>query len=737
MEFTDKNQRILVTSALPYVNNVPHLGNLVCVLSADVFARYLKLKNMNILSILGTDEHGTTTETKALSEGLTAQQLCDKYYTIHKKVYEWFGCKFDCFGRTSSMNNHEITKNIFTKLNKNGFIVEQVMEMTFCEKCQKFLADRFVEGVCPHCQYPDARGDQCDGCSKLLNAVELINPKCKICDATPIIKKTNHLFIDLPKIEPELKEWIAKEEHKWSQNSVTMTHAWIKEGLRPRCITRDLKWGIPIPLEKFKEKVFYSWFDAPIGYISITADCRDDWKDWWLNKKTRLVQFMGKDNIPFHTILFPSFLMGTRDPYTILSDLSVNEYLNYENGKFSKSRGVGVFGDGAMESGIPSDIWRYYLMINRPENADTEFGWKDFQEKNNNELLANIGNFVNRTLTFVKNNFDSKLNNCEPNNSDIKFIEEVDTNIQNILTQMNNIKLKDSLKLIMHISRMGNQYFQENQPWALVKEDTKENKERCETVLCICTNLVHTLGTLIKPFLPDTNKKILEMLNSKEKEVKESMFAELQKEYSINKPEVLFKKIEDEEIQELREKFGGQKKAETIKEPKKNQKQTTTDLKEFPLNLKVAKIESVEDHPEADKLYVLQINLGSEKRQLVAGVKKNYKKEELLGRNIIVVCNLKPAKLRGVISNGMLLAAEDKKNVALLEVPNSNPGDAVFVQDTKTNAPDQIKFDAFLKIELIVDENSNIRVANFDNKLLKTDKELVTVKDIDSGSKVC
>jgi len=341
-------QKIIVTAALPYVNNVPHLGNLVPTLSADVYTRFLRLKNENVIFVCGTDEHGTTTEAKALEEGVSPKDITDKYFKIHKDIYNWFNCSFDCFGRTSYKENKDITLDIFNKLDKNGYIVAQTLEQTYCKQCDKFLADRFVTGTCPHCGYEEARGDQCESCGKLLDAIELKNPKCKVCGNTPIIKEAEHLFIDLKKIEPKLLKWITKVEKNWSTNAKTLTHAWIKEGLKLRCITRDLKWGISVPKKGFEHKVFYSWFDAPIGYIGITAHYKKDWKQWWLSKDTKLVQFMGKDNIAFHTILFPSFLIGTGDPYTLVSELSVNEYLNYETGMFSKSRQIGVFGDDAI-----------------------------------------------------------------------------------------------------------------------------------------------------------------------------------------------------------------------------------------------------------------------------------------------------------------------------------------------------------------------------------------------------
>ena len=407
----EDKKNILITSALPYVNNVPHLGNIIgCVLSADVYARWCRLRGYNTLYICGTDEYGTATETKALAEGKTPQEICDYYHAIHKTIYEWFDCDFDHLGRTSTPAQTKICQEIFKKLHERQMLVEDTLKQPHCGKCNRFLADRFVHGICPHCKYEDARGDQCDSCGKLLDPAELIEPKCHLCSSTPVIKDTKHLFLDLPKIAPELEKFIEKNsvEGGWSQNSITITKSWLKQGLKPRCITRDLKWGVPVPLEGYEDKVFYVWYDAPIGYISITANYTDQWEKWWKNpENVKLVQFMGKDNVPFHTVMFPSTLLGTGENWTLLNTLSTTEYLNYEKGlKFSKSRGTGVFGDSAAQTKIPSEVYRYQLLINRPENSDTEFNWDDFQAKINNELIANIGNLCNRILKFIYEKMD-------------------------------------------------------------------------------------------------------------------------------------------------------------------------------------------------------------------------------------------------------------------------------------------------------------------------------------------
>jgi len=719
--------KIIVTSALPYVNNVPHLGNMVCVISADVYTRFLRSKNVDVISVLGTDEHGTTTETKAIEEGITPKQVCEKYFKIHKKIYEWFGCSFDCFGRTSSKENLEITQDIFKKLNKNGFIKKDILEQAYCPKCKKFLADRFVEGICPKCGYKDARGDQCENCGALLNATELVDARCKICKTRPVTKKSEHLFIDLPKLAPMLEKYIKKQAVKgrWSQNAKTMTEAWLRDGLRPRCITRDLKWGIPVPLKGFEKKVFYSWFDAPIGYISITKECRKDWKKYWFGKNVKLVQFMGKDNIPFHTVLFPASLIGTKDSYILLDRISSNEYINYEGGQFSKSRSLGVFGDDAIKTNIKADVWRYYIMVNRPEKADTDFSWQDFQSKINNELVANLGNFINRAVSFINKFAESKIPDAKLDKNDKAFLDSIKKEIKNTTELLDDIQLKDALKNIMHISRLGNQYFQETEPWKTIKD----NKAKAETCLALCINIAKDLAIMIKPYLPKTSEKIFKQLNIKEKNWDDLGKLSLKKGHKIGKADPLFNKLEDKYVKKFKKEFEGKKAEEKGDE---NPKELFSKL-----DLKVAKIISVNDHPDADKLIVLKISLGKEERQIVAGIKENYSNEELKSRNIVVVTNLRPAKLRGIESNGMLLAAveekEGKEIVKLLSAEKSSAGDDVFVEGIKKEPKACVEFSEFREIEMKTDANDHVL---YNGKLLRTEKEKITVEGIGRGALV-
>jgi methionyl-tRNA synthetase len=723
----DKHEKILITSALPYVNNVPHLGNIIgCVLSADVYARYSRSMGKDTLYICGTDEHGTTSEAKAIEEGLTPKQICDKYYKIHKKIYEWFGCSFDAFGRTSDKSNHDISQDIFNKLNKNGFIKEDELEQMFCKDCNRYLADRFIEGTCPHCGYEKARGDQCDNCGKLLNPTDLKNPTCKICSAKPEVHKVNHLFMDLPKIAPKLKKWISSREKNWSDNSRKMTSAWLRDGLRPRCITRDLKWGVKVPMKGFEDKVFYSWFDAPIGYIGITINAFSDWKKWWKNdEKVKLVQFMGKDNIPFHTIMFPSFLIGADDDYTLLDNMSSTEYLNYETGKFSKSNKTGVFGDDAISTGIPADVFRYYLLANRPETSDTEFSWKDFQERNNSELLANLGNFVNRTMTFLNREFDGKIPEPNLKKTDESFMKSIDKEIKNYIDIMEKIGLRDGIKQIMHLSRLGNQYFQEQEPW----KSAKDNREKCATSLYVCSELVRKLAIIVEPYLPTTSKEMLSQLGLKNKTIRE-LDEKLEPNHKIGKVSVLFKKLENAEIEKFRKQFAGKQDERSDKQDKRGKKMES-DEKGFEIvNLKVAKILEVKEHPDADKLYVLQIDLGSEKRQLVAGLRAYYSKEELQDKKIVVVSNLKPAKLRGQESQGMLLAADKGEVVKLLSPEASEPGDQVYIDGVEPKF-EQITIDDFFEFKISTKDHK----AWVEGKPLKSDKEEIPV-DIDDGAKI-
>ncbi|PSN64080.1 methionyl-tRNA synthetase [Corynespora cassiicola Philippines] len=565
-------RNVLITSALPYVNNVPHLGNIVgSVLSADVFARFSRARGYNTLYVCGTDEYGTATETKAIEEKVTPQQLCDKYFALHSQVYEWFNISFDHFGRTPTKQQTDIAQDIFNKLYKNGFLEEQTTTQPYCETHKSFLADRFVEGTCPLCKYEDARGDQCDKCGHLLDPLDLINPKCKLDGATPVPKETKHVYLCLDKLQPEEEEWFKKasKEGNWSSNGVHITSSWLKEGLRPRGITRDLKWGTPVPLAGYEDKVMYVWFDACIGYVSITATYTDEWEKWWRNpENVKLYQFMGKDNVPFHTVVFPCSQIGTKDKWTMLNTISTTEYLNYENGKFSKSRGIGVFGTNAKETGIPSDVWRYYLLSHRPETGDSEFQWSEFIAANNNELLKNLGNFVNRVIKFVNSKVYDSVIPDYTKYSDDYFVEhksKVNKLLKQYIEELEDVKIKAALNTALHVSSLGNTLLQDNR---LDNKLATEQPDKCAAVVGLALSHIHLLASLIQPYMPETTDGILKQLNASFLIIPDEWQARsLEVGHTIGKAAYLFSQIKPEKEQEWREQFGGEE-ARKAKEEK-------------------------------------------------------------------------------------------------------------------------------------------------------------------------
>lgn len=564
----DGKRNVLITSALPYVNNVPHLGNIIgSVLSADVFARYSKARGHSTLYICGTDEYGTATETKAIEEGVTPQELCDKYNKLHKEVYDWFEIAFDHFGRTPTQQQTDIAQDIFLKLHKNGYLEERTTTQPYCTQHNGFLADRYVEGECPHtdCKYKDARGDQCDKCGRLLDPFELIDPRCKLDGAKPEPRDTKHVFLCLDKLQKQTEAWNKKSqvEGVWSDNGINITNAWLEKGLQPRGITRDLKWGTAVPLEGYDNKVMYVWFDACIGYVSITANYTDQWEKWWRNPdNVQLYQFMGKDNVPFHTVVFPSSQLGTGDKWTMLNTLSTTEYLNYEHGKFSKSRNIGVFGNSAKATGVSADVWRYFLLLRRPETSDTEFEWDGFIAANNNELVANFGNFVNRVLKFVNSaNYDSVIPAWpkdlpeDVQSALTKHVQDTNEKLKQYRLEMDAVHLKAALTLAREISSLGNLLLQSN---LLNNALFSEQRARCDAVVNLAVNHIHLLASVIAPYMPLTTRSILEQLQAELLIIPDDWQAtSIPAEHKIGKAAHLFKTIKPEKAQEWKEMFGG------------------------------------------------------------------------------------------------------------------------------------------------------------------------------------
>ncbi|CAL5199008.1 unnamed protein product [Lathyrus oleraceus] len=786
-------RNILITSALPYVNNVPHLGNIIgCVLSADVFARYCRLRGYNVIYMCGTDEYGTATETKALEENCSPKEICDKYHAIHKEVYDWFNISFDKFGRTSSPEQTEACQSIFKKIFDNKWLSERTVEQLYCDTCERFLADRLVEGTCPTpgCEYDSARGDQCDKCGKLLNPTELKSPRCKVCKSSPRLRDTDHLFLELPLLKDKLEQYINKMsvDGSWSQNAIQITNAWLRNGLERRCITRDLKWGVPVPHEKYSNKVFYVWFDAPIGYISITACYTPDWEKWWKNpENVELFQFMGKDNVPFHTVIFPSTLLGTGENWTLMKTISVTEYLKYESGKFSKSNGIGVFGNDAKDTNIPVEVWRYYLLTNRPEVSDTDFTWPDLQAKLNSELLNNLGNFINRVLSFIAKPAGQGYNSIIPTVPDDvsgdshdltkKLADKVSAYLDQYIEAMEKVKLKQGLKIAMSISGEGNAYLQETAFWRLYKE----NQPLCALVMKTAAGIAYLLACLLEPFMPSFTLEVFKQLNlsvethlslydDKDVDRVKRPWDILNAGHKIGTPKPLFRELKDEELEFYKNKFAGSQAdrvvraeaeaenvAEQLKKTKvsdgkgkkkasgkssnetKNKAAAEQDITITRLDIRVGLIKKAEKHPDADTLYVEEIDVGEEQtRTVVSGLVKYIPVDEMQNRKVCVLCNLKPAAMRGIKSQAMVLAAsnDDHTKVELVEPPSSaRVGERITFPGHEGNPDELLNPKKKVWETLQVDLHSNEElVACYKNIPLTTSAGVCKVSSITCGS---
>ena len=761
--------RRLITAALPYVNNIPHLGNIIQSLSGDVFARYCRSKGYDTLYICGTDEYGTATETKALEEKTDPRSLCDHYYKEHTNIYKWFNINFDKFGRTSNQQCTEITQGLFNDLDAAGLIKEHINKQLFCPHCNMFLADRYVDGTCPKCGSTKARGDQCDECGSLLDPIELKEPKCHTCGSTPEVRETKHLYIDLPALSDKLNAWVEKAsvEGRWADNAINMTKAWIRDGLQERGITRDLKWGIPVPKAGYEDKVFYVWFNAPIGYLSITKQLADelikegkqsfDWKSWWIPSeseeakgkgKVDLFQFIGKDNIPFHTVIFPCTLLGSPHEWTKLHHMSSTEYLNYEDGKFSKSRGVGVFGSDAIETGIPADAWRFYIFYNRPEKQDYQFTWKDFMEKLNGELIGNLGNLVNRTLLFVNKYYEGKIPEAPVDEELWAQVKELEKKATEYLEWA---ELKDAFRTMFEISDICNKKFQATEPW----KARTENPAVADSLIHNLCYVIKDLMIMMNPYMPQYTQKIMSYFGKTIEEKKVGMetkpgytWADLgvtEGLTTVGPTEVFFKPLDQKTMLSFREKFGGQQKAKK-EEKKADKKAKKAEPVVLPveqqeaffnstIELTVAKIVDVKPNPEGEKLFIETMDDGSgTPRTIQSGLRMYLKEEDLLGKHVVIASNLAPRTMRGVESRGMLLAgdykdADGKDCVEVLDVSWAAPGTKIVIEgaDPKAAKKAEITGDEFFSVQ-IKSVDGVVQIAGkplmADGKAVKTTKAL-------------
>ena len=667
--------KYLVTSALPYANGPIHLGHLAgAYLPADIYVRFLRLNGDNVVYICGSDEHGVPITIRAEKEGVSPRTIVDKY---HKEMHESFKrmrIEFDNFSGTARPKHYEISQQFFLDLYNNGHITTKEEEQFYDEKQKRFLPDRYIEGTCPNCSYEKARGDQCDKCGKLLNPMDLINPRSVLSGEKPVIKKTRHWYLKLQDFEEKIISWIQSKTN-WKDNVKNFVLGWIeKEGLKERAITRDIDWGIPVPLEEAKGKVLYVWFDAPIGYISSTVEWAEKigqpekWKEYWLDKETKLIHFIGKDNIPFHAVIWPAMLMGQNTPYILPHDIPANEYLTLEGEKFSTSQNWAVWVDEYLEN-FPPDPLRYFLAANSPESKDADFSWKAFQTRNNEELSNIFGNFANRTLSFVKNNCYGKVPNANYTKEDEKVFLSISKKIEEITNNFENFKVREATKNIMDIARIGNKYFDDMKPWNL----KTENPERMNTVINVCLNMLRTLSVLMFPIIPDSAEKLWKMLGEK-KSILSERWQDIAKkriapEQAIGKVDILFVKYDDEIIQKqldnLRRKSSN---LNTLIDTNTDVKDLVT-IEEFKrFDIRVAEIIEAMPLEKSNKLLKLKVKVGNTTKQIIAGIKQFYKPEELIGKKIIIINNLQPAKLMGETSEGMLLAASnsDRSRVIIL-----------------------------------------------------------------------
>lgn len=681
------SEKILVTSALPYANGPIHLGHLAgAYLPADIFVRYQRLLGNDVVYICGSDEHGVPIMLRARAEGVEPQVVVDRFHKDIKESFEKFGISFDYYGRTSSEMHHKTSQDFFNTLaEKEGFVLKKEKQLYDAE-AGMFLADRFVRGTCPKCSYEDAYGDQCEQCGSTLSPKDLINPRSAITDAKPIEKETTHWYLPLEKHQHFLEKWIAGHP-EWKPNALGQIKSWFSDGLRDRAVTRDLPWGVPVP-EKAAQlaeaeasgKVLYVWFDAPIGYISATREWAEQqnkpelWKQYWQKEDTRLVHFIGKDNIVFHSIIFPAMLHAHGD-YVLPDNVPANEFLNLEGGKLSTSRNYAVWLNNYLKNFEPDSL-RYCLTAIMPETKDADFSWKDFQGRHNNELADILGNFVNRSAIFCQKYYQGTLPELGPlGDLDKQLIELIKTTTEKAGAYINKYQFKNYLNEVMNLARFANKYFNDKEPW----KARKENQEECATTVHLCNQTIYALSVLFDPVIPHKTEKMRMLLNwEKPFNWNDATTMPLPVGHKINKPEILFSKIEDAPIEAEIEKLNGSNQVEEMAAnlPEFKEQIAFDDFEK--LDFRVAKVLEVQKVPKTSRLLQFKMDLGTEQRTIISGIAEQYSAEELLGKNLIVIANLKPIKIRGIESHGMILTAENEDFLSLLTtLKEIAPGSAI------------------------------------------------------------
>ncbi|MGI6322093.1 MAG: methionine--tRNA ligase [Bacteroidales bacterium] len=664
-----KFKRHLITSALPYANGPLHIGHLAGVyIPSDIYTRYLRMKGEDVISICGSDEHGVPITLKARNEGVTPQEIVDRYHAINKKAFEDLGIAFDIYSRTSNKIHYETASEFFLKLYNKGEFIEKTSEQYYDEEAGCFLADRYIMGTCPYCGNENAYGDQCEKCGNSLSPSDLINPHSTISGSKPVLKETLHWYLPLDKYEPWLKKWILEDHKEWKANVYGQCKSWLDQGLQPRAVSRDLEWGVPVPVKNAEGKVLYVWFDAPIGYISATKELTPDWEKYWKDKETRMIHFIGKDNIVFHCIIFPAMLKA-EGTFILPDNVPANEFLNLEGDKISTSRNWAVWlHEYLTDFPGKQDVLRYSLCASAPETKDNDFTWKEFQARNNNELVAILGNFVNRTLVLTNNYYKGETPaRAKLDEYDESVLKEIGTLKSNVEANIDSFRFKEALKEAINLARLGNKYLADTEPWKVIKTDP----ERVKTTMNISLQITANLTILLEPFLPFSMEKLRGWLNLGKKAWQEAGNQDLLLPgHKIGKPSLLFEKIEDEDIKRQIDKLMASKELNDLSSEKTIPSKDIISFDDFSkIDIRTATVLEAEKVPKTTKLLKLKIDTGLDVRTIVSGIAEYFDPQALIGKQISVVANLEPRKIRGIESKGMILMAEDKDGKLVLVSP--------------------------------------------------------------------